>query len=332
MRWWRQIQPVRGDVMGLLAVMLLCCVSVHGEEADQDAGVLLHRETRLRFATKEEAATAFRRRDRFTKSLTPFDLQSRLNKSEATVDELLDFSAEQSLEWTDEQKAKLTKVVESLEKRLRPLNLPLPKSVFLVQTTGKVESNAAYCRGNAIILPQRTIDGNRPLESLLAHELFHVLSNQNPKLRYQLYDIIGFRSCPPIELTGELASRKMTNPDAPELDCVIRVDVDGETVPATPLLLAKDDFDPAAGQGFFAYMQFHLLVLEPKGDGYQPRLRDGKPWFTSPQSDFYWNIGTNTGYIIHPEEVLADNFKALVMKTPNLPTPRIPQEMLRILD
>lgn len=305
-----------------------------GAEPTDDDSVKLHRGTRARFATKEEAATAFRRMDRFTKSLSPFDLQSRLDQAEPTLEDLLDFAAEQALPWTAEQKVKLTVAIESLEERLRPLNLPLPETVFLVQTTGKVEANAAYCRGNAIMLPGKVVDSPRPLVPLLAHELFHVLSSHNPKVRYQLYEIIGFKACPPIELSGELASRKITNPDAPQLDCVIRIDVEGKTRPATPFLWAKSAYVPGAGKNFFDYMQFHLLVLERHGDVFRPVLRnDGQPWFVSPnRGDFYWNIGTNTGYIIHPEEVLADNFKALVLKTPNLPTPRITQEMLRILE
>jgi hypothetical protein len=320
----------------LFAILLAGFVghSAVADELGSEDAITLHRDTKLRFATPEQAETAFRRLDRFTESLSVFDLQSRLDRSDPTLDGFFEFSVEQIVPWTAEQKEKLTVIIESLEQRLLPLDLPLPKTVFLVQTTGKIEGKAAYCRGNAIMLPSRFMDVPQArLEPLLAHELFHVLSSHDPQLRYELYKIIGFKGCPPIELTGDLADRKITNPDAPQLDCVLRIDVDGELVPVTPFLWAKSEFVPGEGKVFFDYLQFRLLVLEPKGGGYQPRLRDGEPWFVSPnRPDFYWNIGTNTGYIIHPEEVLADNFKALVMKTPDLPTPRITQEMLRILE
>jgi hypothetical protein len=48
---------------------------------------------------------------------------------------------------------------------------------------------------------------------------------------------------------------------------------------------------------------------------------------------FFEQIGRNTGYIIHPEEILADNFVLLVLgrTTPPVPNPEIPEEMRAIL-
>jgi len=37
------------------------------------------------------------------------------------------------------------------------------------------------------------------------------------------------------------------------------------------------------------------------------------------------------GYIIHPEEVLADNFRLMVNQVTNVPTPRIPARMKEVL-
>jgi hypothetical protein len=292
----------------------------------------LHRETVIRFATESEATKAFQSVDRFIRSMSEFDLQCRLDRSSANTDEFLEFSANQYVPWTEEQKRKIVPVVQSLEKRLARFNLPLPKTVLLVQTSGKIEANAAYCRENAIMLPPRFINAPaKSLESLLAHELFHVLSSHNPDLRYRLYRIIGFQSCPPIKLPAALMARKITNPDAPQLDCILYVVVDGETVPATPFLWAKSDYEPGQGKTFFDYLQFRLLVLKPAGDGFEPLFRNGEPWFIRPRRpDLYWNIGINTEYIIHPEEILADNFKALVMKSP-VNSPRITQAMLREL-
>ncbi|HIF31062.1 MAG: hypothetical protein ABGX07_00265 [Pirellulaceae bacterium] len=316
---------------GPAVVYLMMAISTAVTTAED--ALPLHGETTVRFANKAEATQAFQRVDRFIRSMSKFDLESRLDRSPARMSEFLEFSADQFVPWTDEQKKQIGPVVESLRKRLDRFNLPLPKTVLLVQTTGKVEGNAAYCRANAIMLSPRFLRNPRRLESLLAHELFHVLSSHNPELRYRLYRIIGFQSCPPIPLPEALKARKITNPDAPELDCIVKIDVDGKTVPATPFLWAKSAYEPGQGKTFFNYMQFRLLVLKLTKDGFRPQLKDGEPWFVSPnnRADLYWNIGINTGYIIHPEEVLADNFRALVMKTPNLPSPRIPEAMLREL-
>lgn len=312
-------------------VFTTCLGTAASAEVGND--VPLHGKSKMRFASREQAEAAFRSNDRFLRSLSKFDVQVRLQREDATVDELLDYTVQQYVPWSDEQKAKLADVIASLAKRLEPFNLPVPEVVLLVQTNGKVESNAAYCRGNAIILPtRRTEVPAANLEALLAHELFHVLSSHNPQWRYQLYKIIGFQQCAPIPLAGEFAERKLTNPDAPELDCVLPLHVDGQMRAVTPLLYAKSAFMPESGLNLFQYLQFQLLVVEPTDDGYQPLLKDGEPWFVSPaHADFAWNIGVNTGYIIHPEEVMADNFKLLVMKVPDLPTPRITQQLLRVL-
>ena len=42
---------------------------------------------------------------------------------------------------------------------------------------------------------------------------------------------------------------------------------------------------------------------------------------------FSQQIGGNTGYIIHPDEILADNFTLLVLGRTNVPSPRILKEM-----
>lgn len=326
------IPIVRYAVLCVFALVgNLACLS--GTAIVRGEGIPFHGETVVKFATKDDAREAFLRRDRFTRSLSKFDLQSRMDQKEVDLASFLEFSADQFAPWTAEDRARLTPVVESLAKRLAALNLPLPKTILLIHTTGKVEGNAAYCRGPAIMIPPKYLKASSDrMEALLAHELFHVLSSHNPALRYRLYEIIGFQSCPPVRLPPNLSSRKITNPDAPELDCVLRIDVDGETVPCTPILFSEDAFEVGGGKTFFEYLKFQLLVLEPEGDSFRPRLRDGKPWFVVPQRpDLYWNIGLNTGYILHPEEVLADNFRDLIFQRPNLPTPRVVQQMLSVL-
>ena len=64
-----------------------------------------------------------------------------------------------------------------------------------------------------------------------------------------------------------------------------------------------------------------------------PALVNGKPRLLDPAGveDFHRKIGKNTGYIIHPEEVLADNFVLLAMGKKKVPTPRILEEMARLL-
>jgi hypothetical protein len=64
-----------------------------------------------------------------------------------------------------------------------------------------------------------------------------------------------------------------------------------------------------------------------------PVLENGQPVLFDPAeiAGFHEQIGRNTRYIIHPEEVLADNFVFLVEGRIDLPTPRVVEEMGKIL-
>ena len=48
-------------------------------------------------------------------------------------------------------------------------------------------------------------------------------------------------------------------------------------------------------------------------------------------SGFFAQVGKNTRYIIHPEEILADNFALLVLRKRNLPSPAIIKKLKEIL-
>lgn len=305
--------------------------------ADEWPPFRLTAQTEIRFADGAEAQAAITRRDDFTKSLSRFDLQSRLKtQGEATTDDLLKLYAENVTAWPREDIDKVTKGLEALRERLTDFHIPHPKTILLIRTTGKEESGAAYCRGPAIVLPENMLR-QRPegLLRLLAHELFHVLSTQNPELRRELYAIIGFQMCNPISLPSTLREHVITNPDAPQLDAYIELTLaDGQKVAATPVLLASPaQFDPEAGKSMFEYLQFKLLQVEKKDDRWEAVLKDGQPVLIEPRGlkSYADQIGKNTGYVIHPDEILADNFALMIIQADKLPTPEIVEKMRKVL-
>ena len=71
-------------------------------------------------------------------------------------------------------------------------------------------------------------------------------------------------------------------------------------------------------------------MSERKNDRWQPLLLEGgEPVVVDAKKEpaFYEKIGKNTNYVIHPDEILADNFVHLVMQDPDLMTPRIVDEL-----
>lgn len=293
-------------------------------------------ETVVRFASAEEGAAALAAEDAFTRSLSRFDLQCRLETDrDVTLDDWRKFAAGEVRAWEEKEIATVNSSIERLRPRLDKLNLPLPGSILLVHTTGKEEGGAAYTRGSAIILPDKVLAyPAAQFDRLLAHELFHVLSRHQPMLRSELYGLIGFQTCAPIELPASLADRKITNPDAPLVDCYIELKAADRTYIAAPVLYASaDKFDAKAGGSLFKYLTFRLMVLEKHDGQWRPALMGDQAIVIDPRKEpaFFDKIGNNTNYIIHPDEILADNFVHLVMGNLNVATPRIVEGMGRVL-
>ena len=292
--------------------------------------------TVVRFATQQEGAAVLSTRDRFIAALSPFDRQSRLATSkEVSEEEFLAFISSQVRPWQENHIDRLTELLQQVGNRLEPFNLPLPDQILLVHTTGREEGNAAYCRRNAIVLPRRMLNSaDDQMAKLLAHELFHILSSHSEELRRSTYGLIGFRECPVVELPDSIKRRKITNPDGPLPNCYIDLEIDGIRRSAVPVLYSSDEkYDPQKGGTFFRYLVFRLMVVEPDGEKWRPQLEDGQPVLLDPQhvDSFHEQIGRNTNYIVHPDEVMAVNFVHLVFQTPDLPTPRVVSDLRELL-
>jgi hypothetical protein len=118
----------------------------------------------------------------------------------------------------------------------------------------------------------------------------------------------------------------MTNPDAPVNEHCIEVQVDGASVWGMPILLSRQArYDPAAGVPFFGYLTLSMLLVERDGAAARPLERNGAPLLVpfDRVGGLAEQIGRNTGYVIHAEEVLASNFELLVQGTSGVPSPEV---------
>jgi hypothetical protein len=303
-----------------------------------EAQIKLSGDTAVTFATADEGRKILTTRDDFIRALSPFDRAARMKTDrDVSEKEFLEFVGQNVLDWTEAEKVSLGSALDRLKAPLDRLALPWPKVIYAVKTTGDEEGGASYTRGQALILPKTLLAPNRPLDpKLVSHELFHILSRSNPGLRDRLYQAIGFVKCTEIEFPEALRSRKITNPDAPANDHCLRVQVAGADAWAVPILFSQaEKYDIQRGGEFFRYMQFQLLLVDRPGDstsvkpmyaGSQPRLVD-----IGQVGGFYEQVGRNTQYIIHPEEILADNFADLVMQDRPVPSPEILKKMQDVL-
>ena len=279
--------------------------------------------SRVRFVDAPEASRILTRRDAFVAAMSPFDRSARLEVGrEVSESEYLSLVAKQTLDWSSAERELVRVILEDFRVQTARWKLDLPPEVLFLKTTGREEGRAAYCRGAAVILPQSYVaKGGAALRQVVFHELFHVYSSHHPDMRRALYAVVGYEVCPEIALPPGLARVKLTNPDAPRMDAFIRLRVGDEGVAAAPILLGRSElYDERQGGPFFRQMDFRFLVLEREGelrvagDSLRPSvLSDGSPRLLVPADvpDYEAHIGRNTDYVIHPEEILADNFVLL---------------------
>jgi hypothetical protein len=309
-------------------VAILCCFGFSdskGADVDLAGGSVAH------FASIDEGREILGNRDEFVQRLSPFDRAARLKTDRpVSEEEFLKFVKSSVQEWTDAEKKKIEDAIGRIRPGLQSLSLALPKKIYFVKTTGAEEGKAFYTRDSAIVLPASEIESASPelLEKTIAHELFHIFSRQNPALREKLYQIIGFTKCDEVQFPADIRDRKITNPDAPRNDHSIKVRLDDRDVAGVPILFSKaPNYDVSRGGEFFNYMQLKLLLLPATGN------TAGGAELGAPEqiSGFIEQVGQNTSYLIHPEEILADNFALLVLGMEDVPSPEILKRMRAVL-
>lgn len=287
-----------------------CCALAFAGAAQADVGL----KTAFHFATTEEGRAIVSTRDDYIERLSPLERALKA-KSESPVSEaeFLSLLAATVKPWSAADQAAVQSALTSVAPAIAQLGLPLPRSVTFVRTSGHGEGNAPHTRANTIIITDSALKQPQGLPTLLAHELFHLASRQDRAWRNAMYATIGFVPIDEIVLPPELAARRITNPDAPRLDVAIHVETVDGPVWVTPLLLATvDRYDAARGGEFFAVMQLAWIEVgrgarpQPGELASPPRLRS-----TGDLRKFAEQVGRNTGYIIHPEEILAENFAQL---------------------
>jgi len=283
-----------------------------------------HSKYSFQFASIDAGSAILGKRDEFIERLSPFDRAARLKTDRAVAEtEFVEFIRANVLAWSHPEQRKIEAALAKIMPALESLALSLPEPINLIKTTGAEEGNAFYTRDAAIVFPAAPLGSQteETLEKTLAHEIFHIWSRQNPGLREKLYESIGFTKCPEVVLPAEMNRRKITNPDAPRNDHAIRVQFDAANVAAVPILLASTEtYDPKRGGEFFQYLQLKFMVTQ------NHTLADLKQ-----VSGFFEQVGNNTDYLIHPEEILADNFALLVLGRHDVASPQIPEKMRRIL-
>ncbi len=164
-----------------------------------------------------------------------------------------------------------------------------------------------YTRGRAIVIPPTDLAGadDGSLRRILLHEIFHLISRRHAAARPAAYALVGFEPLDTliVSLPGAPARRRLLNPDALDL-YAFRLN---DSIRWLPLDYAAT---PAPRPGFAAAFTSNYFVLDGSGRAGSVVLNPAA------DSTFRIRTGGNTDYIIHPEEILAENFVSLLLDDP----------------
>lgn len=308
----------------LVLSAILLCIST---------AALAQKKISHRFATKAEAQMLITDIDNFTNKLNSLDINLRLGKEDGRKSELLRLAMNETLNWSDEDKKKITAAFKSLQSKIdkQKLKIKYPHEIVLVKTSMKEEMNVtAYTRKNWIALGEDFINKATKdnLEYLLAHEMFHLLTRSDKNFKKSVYSVIGF------EVTDrelffpiDIVERKISNPDIEQYDSYAEFTIDG-TKQKCSMIIYSDKAYTTGGLG--DYLNVGLIPLD---ENLIPLRTDGKTiiYGIDKAEDFYDKVGRNTKYTINPEEILADNFAYLLIQKKDLPNPEIIKNIAAIL-
>ncbi|MGE0596465.1 MAG: hypothetical protein AB7P07_08865 [Hyphomonadaceae bacterium] len=282
-------------------------------------------------ADPAEASPIFAADDDFMSRVSPADISVRLRQPSGTKAELQAIYASAPQSWSAEERARLEAMIARRGPQTAILSDYLPERILLVKTDGSADTALPHTRANAINLGQALNPDDDELDRLFFHELFHVLSRENSARHEDMYALINFRRCaftPP----PELADAMITNPDAPRVEWGAPLG-DGLMVPV--LVADPPRFDPVQPD-FGSYFDLRFYRAQGQGDACALVLENGAPVAVPPQeamAAIHAAAGRNTTYVLHPEEILADNFaQAMMGRTNEAPDPQVQHALLNWLD
>ncbi|MEQ8705008.1 MAG: hypothetical protein RIC19_13870 [Phaeodactylibacter sp.] len=258
----------------------------------------------------------------FFKQISPLDMLLQMHLPTNTVidaatlhDNYQAFLARQAMPFEAEERALLKATLQQAYAYCDSLNPQLlPDTVYLAKMeTDALGPSVYFTRERAVFIPQNELyEGNRALLPVLLHELFHIISRYQSDLRSELYRLIGYEQLDAsLHFPTPLLQRRLLNPDGIDHRYAIELTDSTGQAQSYVSVITADTTDTYPGKSYFDYIDFRLYPLAPTDSGYTVLAEGVKP---EAALGFFDQIADNTGYIIHPDEILADNFVLLVLR------------------
>ncbi len=227
--------------------------------------------------------------------------------------------------FSDAEKVFLSAVMDSAVQAVKTLNPRLMNyPIYLGKLKGQHYGDGVYfTRDKAIYIPQNELNEANfdKVYAVMLHEIFHIISRYDTPLRDACYAEIGFQKRDKdIRYPSQLAERILTNPDGVTDDYYIVLKDGDKEIKATPIIISNSPKYLENRTSFFEYLQFDLYELKESDGTLEVQANKDGYTLLSPSlmASFFESIKDNTQYIIHPDEILADNFMlAVIAKSTN---------------
>ena len=288
----------------------------------------------FKFANAHQARKILLAQDDYYDRLSPAEIAIRMESSIAdrSIADLKGRYSDNVLDWTPGEITQFQSVIDENVVNFERIKHLLPEVIYLIRATDQIEGGLAHTHANTIIIQNTYAELST---SLLLHETFHVLSRAQLAHHSSLYGLLGFAECFLVE-NDQIRAIHLTNPDVPVLSYFLPVSFDDEAGAIIPFLYAsRAAYDSELTGGFRGHFAFGLLRVKEQDSvcTIVPGAA-GEAKLFNPQNvpEYFAAIGRNTGYIIHPEEVLANNFVFLLTGREDLPNPEIVERLGQWID
>lgn len=183
--------------------------------------------------------------------------------------------------------------------------LPQIEEIVFVKTDMTVEMRAGgYTHGTEVYLNSTNIlvslipGAGEYFDKLLWHELFHCFTRCNSEFRGQMYSLIHFTVADSdYELPTCVKDYCISNPDVEHHDSYTTFIIDNQEIDCFTAWITTKNYVEAQ-TGIYECNTTALIPIDGTNTYYIPEQA----------SNFDDVFGTNTGYVIDPEECMADNF------------------------
>ena len=292
---------------------------------------------KFRFASKAEGQQLKTEDTAYYNRLSQTDIDWRMRKENATLEEYIAYCAEQVEDFSTEEIKAVTDAMATIEDKLNSLGCqpPVPDEIVFIKTTMKEEGGAnAYTLKNQIFLGSECLNSVQ-LTGTLAHELFHCISRHSPELRRKMYALIGFTVMDEeIDFPQDVRERIIANPDVERIDNYGTFTIEGKKRRCALVTVYTQTWSEAYAKQkdsatFFGNLDIVLMPLDDLNASYSLMYND-KDYVP----DLWSQVGENTYYLLAPEECMADNFSYAIVPTKpreQYKTPKLLKKIIKTL-